>query len=86
MVASHRRTPVKAMSKQYAVFWVSAFLAIPLWREFYEPDQMIWNVFLTTFLISLVAAIYLGLRYLEQNQITVGEAEFTRAQRDTDGS
>ena len=77
---------MSAMSKRYAVFWVSAFLAIPLWREFHEPNQMIWNAFLASFLIALIAAAFFGLRYLEQNKVAVGEARFSSAERSSDGS
>ncbi len=80
------RTLVGAMSKRYAVFWVSAFLAVPLWRELYEPNQLFWNVFLAAFLIAMIAAVFFGLRYLEQNKVAVGEARFASAQHDSDGS
>jgi len=80
------RTLVSAMSKRYAVLWVSAFLAVPLWRELHEPDQLVWNAFLAAFLIASIAAVFFGLRYLEQNNVAVGEARFTSAQHDSDGS
>lgn len=78
--------PVKTMSKRYAVFCVSAFLAIPLWLEFYEPNQLLWNVFLTAFLIAVVAAIFFGLRYLQKDCIAVGEARFMANRHDVDDS
>ncbi len=74
------------MSKRYAVLWVSAFLAVPLWRELHEPNHLAWNVFLAAFLITSIAAVFFGLRYLERNNVTVGEARFTSAQHDSDGS
>lgn len=77
---------MKAMSKGYAVFCVSAFLAIPLLLEFYEPNHLLWNVFLTTFLIAVVAAVFLGLRYFQQNRVAVGEARFTSTRHNIDGS
>jgi hypothetical protein len=74
------------MSKRYAVCWISAFLAIPLWTEFREPNQLIWNIFLAAFLIAVIAAAFFGLRYLEQNQIAVGEARFTPPRHDLNDS
>ena len=55
---------------------VSAFLAIPLWREFYEPNQPIWNVFLGVVLVAMVAGIFFGVRHLQKNAVEVGEARF----------
>jgi len=74
------------MSKRYAVFWLSAFIAIPLWREFHEPNELLWNVFLAAFLIAVIAAAFFGLRYLEQNQVEVGEARFTSSRGTPDGN
>ncbi|WP_140418377.1 hypothetical protein [Sphingomonas mucosissima] len=65
------------MSKRYAVFCISWLLALPLWREFHEPSQTLWNVFLAAFLIATVTAVFLGMRYLEQYHIEVGEARFS---------
>jgi uncharacterized membrane protein YfcA len=58
------------------VFFVSFFLAWPLWREFQTPGQPLWNVFLTVFLAALVIGSFFGVRYLQKNQIEVGEARF----------
>lgn len=74
------------MSKHYAVFWLSAFIAIPLWREFHEPNQLLWNVFLAVLLIAVIAAAFFGLRYLEHNKVEVGEARFTSSRSTPDGS
>lgn len=75
------------MSKKcYAVFWVSAFLAAPLWREFHEANELVWNVFLAVFLIAVIAAAFIGLRHLEQSKAAVGEARFTSAPHNADGS
>lgn len=68
---------MQRMSKRYVVFCISWLLAIPLWREFHEPSQTLWNVFLAAFLIAIVMAVFLGMRYLEQNHIEVGEARFS---------
>ena len=73
------------MSKQYAVFLISAFLAIPLWAEFREPNQLFWNVFLAAFLIAVIAAAFFGLRYLERNKIPVGEARSVPLRHDING-
>lgn len=64
------------MTKRYVVLWVGFFLAIPLWREFHEPSQPLWNTFLALFLIGLVVGTFLGVRYLQKNNVEVGEARF----------
>jgi succinate dehydrogenase/fumarate reductase cytochrome b subunit len=66
----------------HVVFWVGLFLALPLWREFHEPEQPLWNVFLAAFLIALVAGAFFGVRHFQKNGIKVGEARFTAADRD----
>ena len=60
----------------YVVLMLGTVLAIPLWREFHEPGQEVWNIFLAAFLIGLVSAAFLGIRYLQKNKIEVGEARF----------
>ena len=72
------------MSKRTAALWVSAFLAIPLWRELHEPNQLVWNVFLGAFLIALVAATFFGMRHLERNKIEVGEARFNSSRHNSE--
>ena len=52
---------------------VAIFLGLPLWREFYEPAQPLWNVFLMTFLVAVVVGVFLGVRYLQKNRIEIGE-------------
>ena len=79
-------TSVSVMSKPYAVFWISAVLAVPMWREFHEPDHPIWNASLAIFLVGIVAAAFFGLRYLERNRAEIGEARFTSAGHELDGS
>jgi succinate dehydrogenase hydrophobic anchor subunit len=61
----------------HVVLWVGVFLAIPLWREFHEPSQPLWNVFLALFLVALVVGAFFGVRYLQKNNVEVGEARFT---------
>jgi hypothetical protein len=68
----------------WLVFWVAWFLAIPLWLEFLEPDQTLWNVFLTLILLGVVIGTFFGVRYLQTNAIEVGEARFdTTGQNDS---
>jgi succinate dehydrogenase hydrophobic anchor subunit len=60
----------------HIVIWVGLFLALPLWREFQEPDQPVWNVFLAAFLVAVVVSAFSGVRHLQKNSIEVGEARF----------
>jgi succinate dehydrogenase hydrophobic anchor subunit len=73
------------MTKRYVahvVLWVGIFLAIPLWREFREPSQPLWSVLLAVFLIALVVGAFFGVRYLQKNNVEVGEARFTATETD----
>jgi hypothetical protein len=74
------------MTKRYGIVWLSAMLAIPLWREFHEPNNMLWNVFLATFLVAVVMGAFFGLRYLDQHQDAVGEAKFKSPRKEADGN
>lgn len=56
-----------------------------MWTEFHEPNQLIWNVFLAAFLVGVVAAAFFGLRHLERNQVSVGEARFEAHRQRSDG-
>lgn len=62
------------------VLFASLFLALPLWRENWEPDQPLWDGFLAIFLIAIVAGSFLGVRYLQSNRIEFGEARIRRAE------
>lgn len=67
-------------TKTYAahiVLWVGFFLALPLWQEFQESGQLMWNIFLAAFLIAIVVGAPMGVRHLQKNGIEVGEARFT---------
>jgi hypothetical protein len=66
----------------HVVFWVCLFLAWPLWREFQMQEQPVWNVFLAAILLAVVAGSFFGVRYLQKNDIDVGEARFTAVDRD----
>jgi hypothetical protein len=67
------------------VLWVGFFLAVPLWREFHEPSQPVWNVFLTTFLIALVVGTFFGVRYLQKKGVEVGERVSVEMAKAMDG-
>jgi hypothetical protein len=66
----------------HVVLCVGIFLAMPLWREFHEPSQPLWNVFLAFFLVALVVGAFFGVRYLQKNNVEVGEAHFTTTDTD----
>ena len=70
------------ITKEYTALWTGWFLAVPLWREFHEPHELTWNVLLALFLIALPVSSLLGLRYLEANNVAVGEARFITTDRD----
>jgi len=74
--------PATKVSAAQVVLWVGLILAIPLWREFHEAGQPIWNIFLAAFLIALVIGAFFGVRHLHKNAVEVGEARF--ASSDTD--
>jgi len=44
----------------YVALWVGLILSLPLWREFHEPGQPLWNAFLGVFLVALVGGAFLG--------------------------
>jgi len=66
-------------SKWYAIsiaLFVLIVLMVPLWLEFHEPDQPMWNGFLAVFLVSLVFGSFVGIRHLQKNRDQIGEARF----------
>lgn len=65
------------------VLWVGAFLAIPLWLEFYETGALGWDVLLAILLVALVAGAFFGIRHLQIMGADVGEARFKTI--DTEG-
>lgn len=69
-------TPITNRYVAHSVMCVGILLAIPLWREFREPAQPLWNGFLAIFLTALIVGSFIGIRYLQKNRIEVGEARF----------
>jgi hypothetical protein len=61
------------MGSGAAVFLVIAF---PLWREFSEPGQTAWNIFLVLILIGILVAAFLLQRFFRSNIGEIGEARF----------
>jgi succinate dehydrogenase/fumarate reductase cytochrome b subunit len=61
----------------HIVLWIGFFLSLPIWREFHQPGQPVWNIFLAAFLIAIVVGAFLGVRHLQKHGIEVGEARFT---------
>ena len=56
----------------------------PLWNEFREPGNLVWNIFLATLLLGLaVAALSLHL-YFRRHPVEVGEARFDTANKSED--
>ena len=49
---------------------------LPLWREFSERDQPVWNGFLFLILVGLLFGALLLHRYLIRNIDEIGEARF----------
>ncbi len=65
---------------------VLLIIALPIWREFHEPSQTIWNVFLAVLLIGLVVCVFFLQRYFRAHIGEIGEARFdTRNQGDPNG-
>lgn len=62
------------------LLFVTLVLALPLWRENWEPDQPVWDCFLAIILIAIVAGSFLGVLYLQSNHIEFGEARIRRAE------
>jgi len=56
--------------------FILVFLTAPLWHEFHERGQPLWNGFLAIFLVSLVVGSFAGIRHLQKNRIQIGEARF----------
>jgi hypothetical protein len=57
-------------------------LGNPLWPEFHEASQPLWNAYLAVFLIALVVGAFFGVRYLQKNKVDVGEARSTTPESD----
>jgi len=79
-VTDRQTLPQGTLYPAGVVLFVGAFLALPLWRENWEPDQPIWDGFLSIFLIAVVAGSFLGVRYLQSNHVQFGEARIRKAE------
>lgn len=55
---------------------VFVLIAFPLWREFEEPGQPLWNIILAVMLAGLLAAAYFLQRYFREHIGEIGEARF----------
>ncbi len=61
-------------------------IAIPLFREFYEPGYPVWNAFLALLLAGLAIGVFFLARFFRTHAGEIGEARFdTRNNRDTNG-
>jgi hypothetical protein len=60
---------------------VLLIVALPLWREFYEPGQTVWNVILAVMLIGIVIAVILVQRFFMTHLDEIGEARFDTTNR-----
>lgn len=49
---------------------------LPLWAEFQEPGQTLWNIALFLILFGLFVGTFFLQRYLRRNIDDVGEARF----------
>ena len=49
---------------------------MPLWKEFNEPGQMVWNISLGVFLAGLAISAFVLQGYLTAHIGEVGEARF----------
>ena len=83
------REPMKIVppGKAYpacVLLWVSIFLAVPLWLEFSEPHEPLWNGFLAMFLLALAIGSFAGVHYLQKNRIEVGERRFITSESNGD--
>lgn len=55
---------------------VLLLIVVPLWLEFREPGQWVWNALLAAMLIGIGVAALLLQRFLMANIGEVGEARF----------
>lgn len=59
---------------------------LPLWMEFSEINNMVWNTFLAVFLIAISVGAFLLQRYFAAHIDEVGEARFNSdGSKKTDG-
>jgi hypothetical protein len=57
-------------------------VALPLWRENYEPGQPVWNAFLALMLVAIVIAAVLLQRFFMTHMDEIGEARFDNSNRE----
>ena len=55
---------------------VFIIIAFPLWREFREPGQSLWNTLLVLILAGLLVAAYFLQRFFREHIGEIGEARF----------
>jgi hypothetical protein len=61
-------------------------IAVPLYREFSEPGQTIWNALLVLFLLGVAAGAFFLQRFFLSHAGEIGEARFdTRNKSDGNG-
>ena len=81
--ASARKPFYRQIGGGLTVFLIIAF---PMWREFREPGNLPWNVFLGVLMIAMVVGAFIGQRYFLEHAGEIGEARFdTRNRSDLDG-
>ncbi len=63
---------------------VLVIIALPLWFEFREPGQLLWNIALALLMIVLLALAFFGQRYFKAHANEIGEARFDTSNRQAD--
>ena len=80
-MAERRLTPANRWTMGAGVL-VLAALGIPLWLEFHEPGELVWNLILAAMLIGVAIAAFAIQRYLILHIDEVGEARFDTHNRE----
>jgi hypothetical protein len=63
---------------------IMLIIAIPLWNEFRVRGDVVWNIFLAVFLLSLCIAAIVLQRFFWRHASEVGEARFDTTNKPTD--
>jgi hypothetical protein len=58
---------------------------LPLWGEFREPGNLIWNMILGALLIVIATVVFFLQRHLQKHIGEVGEARFDTTNKKHDG-